>query len=261
MKICLVGACGKMGREITKLILQDPECELVCAVIGDTNTHDRMQYIKNLEYQGINPEIEGQIHKLKSKIEEMDIMIDFSIGRMFGDVVYYANERRIPLVSGITGEVCGPSGIPFASPDQYLNKNWTEENALKIPVLWDANMSLGINLIKFFSKKIKEKLDGFDVCIEDLHHNKKKDSPSGTAKSLASYLNMNSDRIMGSPGMGGIFGDHSVKFASEEELIEINHRAINRAVFARGAIQAAKWLVGQKSNGLYNMFDVLGLHG
>jgi 4-hydroxy-tetrahydrodipicolinate reductase len=171
----------------------------------------------------------------------------------------------MPLVIGTTGF----SKIQFDEIKRYSKE---------LPVLLSSNMSIGVNLIASYAALLAQKLgDSYDIEILEMHHRNKKDLPSGTAlylaSSIASGLKKNLTDIMiekrmenrpkGKIGIsslrgGDVVGDHSVIFAGEGERIELIHKASDRAIFAKGALEAARWIIG-KGPGLYSMIDVLGL--
>ena len=154
-----------------------------------------------------------------------------------------------------------------------------EDAANYIPILRSANMSMGINLIMKLVQDAAKVLAeaGYDIEIVERHHNKKVDAPSGTALALADAINQvlgneygykydrSAERVMrakkeigfSSVRGGTIVGEHEIIFAGTDEVIEIKHSAYSKAIFAKGAVQAAKFLPG-KSAGMYNMNDVIG---
>jgi 4-hydroxy-tetrahydrodipicolinate reductase len=155
------------------------------------------------------------------------------------------------------------------------------EHAKRIAIVKTGNFSLGVNLVLGLIEQAAERLGaGWDVEISETHHKRKVDAPSGTALMMgtsaakARGVNLNDVRTPpydGQPGArkdgtiafavtrgGGVIGDHDIKFISDEEIVSISHRALDRALFARGALRAAEWAVSQKP-GLYNMRDVLQL--
>ena len=171
--------------------------------------------------------------------------------------------------------VIGSTGF---TPEERI---FAAELAKEIPVVLAPNMSVGVNVCLKVLKDVARTLgDDFDVEIVELHHNKKKDSPSGTAVRMGEVVaealgrdynkvaNYHREGICGERtkeeiGMqtvrgGDIVGEHTVYFIGQGERIEISHRAMTRDMFARGSVRAARWVVGQKP-GLYDMQDVLGL--
>jgi 4-hydroxy-tetrahydrodipicolinate reductase len=149
-----------------------------------------------------------------------------------------------------------------------------------MPVLYATNMSAGIALLKMLVKKVAATLKDFDIEIVEQHHRHKVDAPSGTALTLAEFaakgrgVELDKVRISGRDGVigartkdeigvmalrgGDIVGRHTVGFYNDGEFLELNHTATSRETFSKGALRAAKWLVGQK-NGLYSINDALGL--
>jgi 4-hydroxy-tetrahydrodipicolinate reductase len=151
--------------------------------------------------------------------------------------------------------------------------------ATKIPLVVSSNMSIGIALLTSFVEKSASFLnESYDIEIAEIHHRHKKDAPSGTALTLGHAAargrgkmlnevqcdpNRLGERVPGSIGFavqrgGTVVGDHSIRFIGDEEMLELSHRGLSRAVYARGALRAAEWVSKQKP-GLYSMADVLGL--
>jgi 4-hydroxy-tetrahydrodipicolinate reductase len=176
----------------------------------------------------------------------IDAVIDFSLPALTTEVIEWCVKHRKPLVSGVTG-------IEFA------HKAALDSAARSIAVLWSPNMSLGVAVLARMLSQLSH-LEGFDFQIEELHHNKKKDRPSGTALFLQEKMTAAIGRQAPEPLAirgGGIFGIHRVWAMGEEETITLEHTAMNRRVFARGALRATQWLL-DKGPGLYRMDDVLG---
>ena len=198
---------------------------------------------------------------------EADAIIDFSTPKILDDLLDYSKEKKVPVVLCTTGY----------SEEQLVK---IEEAAKETAVLKSANMSLGINtLMKLLQEAAKVlATEGFDVEIVEKHHNQKVDAPSGTAIALADSINeamadqyvYNYDRsherkkrekneigIVAVRG-GTIVGQHDVIFAGADEVIEFHHTAYSKAIFGKGAVEAAKFLAG-KPAGMYDMSDVIGL--
>jgi 4-hydroxy-tetrahydrodipicolinate reductase len=198
-------------------------------------------------------------------IVNADVIIDFSAPINLEEMLEFALKRRIGIVLCTTG---------FSKEQLAL----IDEAAKIIPILRSANMSMGINLI---TKMIKEAAAvladaGFDIEIVEKHHNKKVDAPSGTALALADAINeslnneydykydRSTERVMRSKkeiGIsavrgGTIVGEHEIIFAGTDEVIEIKHTAYSKAIFAKGAVQASKFLPG-KPAGMYAMSDLM----
>lgn len=205
---------------------------------------------------------------LEQALMDSDVLIDFT----WPDVTLANAATCAELGKAM---VVGTTGL---NPEQ---RGQIEQIAQKVPVVFAPNMSVGVNVCFKLLKDMAQTLgDAFDVEIVELHHNKKKDAPSGTAvrmgEIIASSLQrdyrkvanfhregMCGERTPEEIGMqtvrgGDIVGEHTVYFIGMGERIELTHRAMNRDMFARGAVRAARWLKGQPP-GLYDMQDVLGL--
>ncbi|MGL9725972.1 MAG: 4-hydroxy-tetrahydrodipicolinate reductase [Wolbachia sp.] len=262
IRVGVIGCLGRMGKKILNELIMNTKVEIVGAVarLGS-------------EYIGLDVgPIIGHSANLGIKVtssingtfESSDVVIDFTTKECMLDCLKAAVKFKKPLVSGATGI-------------ENLN---LKEYATEAPILWSANMSVGVNiLLKLVEKAAKLLGDEYDVEIWEMHHNLKKDSPSGTAielgKAIANAAKMNfqlnqhlldssSVRRSGVIGFavsrgGGVIGDHSVMFVNSDERIELNHKAIDRTTFARGAVQAAIWLYENKKEipGLYSMQDVV----
>lgn len=197
--------------------------------------------------------------------EEADVVIDFSTASAMDALLASCMNRKIPAVVCTTG---------LSEEQMSLLKEASE----KVAVLKSANMSLGINLLENLLSQAAPRLAaaGFDIEIVEKHHKAKIDAPSGTALAIADCINDSlensyeyvydrSGRRQKRPvkeiGIsavrgGTIVGDHDVIFAGEDEVITFSHRAYSRAVFGKGAVEAAKFLAG-KPAGFYTMQDVL----
>lgn len=194
--------------------------------------------------------------------EKGDIIIDFSHFSRIPNMLNFAVNNNIPIVICTTGY-----------DDKILSQ--IKEASSKIPILLSSNTSIGINLMNDLVSKMAENLNGFDIEIIETHHNKKVDSPSGTAKTLFNAINQTLENKMnlinGREGNhkrdkneigihsirgGSVVGEHRVIFYGDDEAIEIKHSAMSKKIFVYGAIKAAKFLIGKKPN-LYGMEDVL----
>ena len=219
LKIGIVGVNGRMGQEIAKVVEQSPH-ELFYALTREAKLDEK-------------------------KASQVDVWIDFTSPQALKSVLKMAEKYKKPVVCGTTG---------FSAAEKKL----LETSAKKIPVLWSSNMSLGVALLNEALKSFAA-VSNFDFQIEEFHHNKKKDKPSGTAITLQENLEKAVGRKLPEPLAirgGGIFGVHKIYAMSDEEVLMFEHTALNRAVFAKGSVQAAEWLVKQKA-GLYGIRDVL----
>ena len=248
VNVIMHGCNGKMGRVITNLVSQDNDIEIVAGVDA---------------YTGIDNEY-PLFTSIKECTVKADVIIDFAVTSAIDNLLDYSVSTKTPVVICTTG----------LSAEQLEKVN---EASKKVAVLRSANMSLGINTLMKLLKTATEVLAnrGFDIEIVEKHHNQKVDAPSGTALALADCMNQVLDnqydytydrstvrqkRAKNEIGIsavrgGTIVGEHEVIFAGIDEVIEIKHTAYSKAIFAKGAIDAAKFLKGKEA-GLYNMADV-----
>lgn len=267
MRLVVVGASGRMGREVMRTILQMKGVELIgaiarkdCPLIGKTAG----------ELIG-EPQCTVKLTDDPEKAFAMaDGVIDFSSPE--ASVVYAGLAAKVHIV-----HVIGTTGL-HAEQQQKI-----ELAAQKTAIVKSGNMSLGVNLLAGLVKKAAAILDAedFDIEIAEMHHRRKVDAPSGTALLLGEAaakgrgVELNDVSVRARDGYTGpresgaigfavlrggtVIGEHSVLFAGENEIITLAHSAQERSIFARGAIKAALWAKG-KDKGLYSMFDVLGLN-
>ena len=262
-KAIVCGALGRMGKSILRLSLEYSDFQVVAGV----EHPDCIRSADLGEASGIE-ELKGA--PITSRLEEViplcDVVIEFS-GNPTASLSHAKLSTALgkPIVIGTTG----------FSQQEVEELKACSQNA---PVLLSPNMSLGVNLLfrltEIAGKVLREK--GFDVEVLEVHHRYKKDAPSGTALKLEEILKdvMNlSKSVHGRDGIsergkdelgvmalrgGDVVGEHTVYFFGFGERLEITHRATSRDIFARGAIEAARWIKG-KPPGWYSMFDVLGL--
>ena len=251
VKIIMHGCNGHMGQVISGIVEKDPDAEIVAGI--------------DIADQGKNS------YPVFTDIDacqvEADAIIDFSSAKATDKLLEYSAARQIPVVLCSTG----------LSQEQLAK---VEETSRKVAVLKSANMSLGINtLLKLVQDAAKVlAAAGFDMEIVEKHHRLKLDAPSGTALALADSINEAMDNqyhyvydrsqvrqkrdqkeIGISAVRGGtIVGDHEVIFAGQDEVIEFKHTAYSKAVFGKGAVEAAKFLAW-KPAGRYDMSDVIQL--
>lgn len=178
-----------------------------------------------------------------------DVLIDFTLPVAVMEHVMYCLQHKKAMVIGTTGFNAEQLEIINAA-------------AQDIPVLLSANMSIGVNkaykLIAYASRMFTE---GWQITVTDLHHQHKKDSPSGTAKQIVKIITDNTgkaldDITLHSERRGEVIGEHSVIFSNQVEQVIISHISQDRRIYAQGAVIAARWLVQQKA-GLYSMLDVV----
>jgi 4-hydroxy-tetrahydrodipicolinate reductase len=237
LKIGIYGACGKMGKRIAALALEDKDIEVVSAI--ETAGHEALG----------SPL--GKI-LITSDTGKLDVKTDCMIDFTFHEAVRPHLEACACAGSGI---VIGTTGL---TEDE---KKAVEAASRKIPVVFSPNMAPGVNLLFRIVKEASRVLGrDFDIKVDETHHVHKKDSPSGTARMIASVIKDACGRDVPVEAFreGEVIGNHGIIFESPYEKLEIRHDAKTRDVFAAGALLAAKFLAGRKE-GLYSMADVLGL--
>ena len=250
VKIIMHGCNGHMGQVISGIVEKDPDAEIVAGI--------------DIADQGKNS------YPVFTDIDacqvEADAIIDFSSAKATDKLLEYSAARQIPVVLCSTG----------LSQEQLAK---VEETSRKVAVLKSANVSLGINtLLKLVQDAAKVlAAAGFDMEIVEKHHRLKLDAPSGTALALADSINeamdnqyhyvydrsqkreKRDDKEIGISAVRGgtIVGEHEIIFAGQDEVIEFKHTAYSKAIFGKGAVEAAKFLAG-KPAGRYDMSDVIG---
>lgn len=254
IRVGLLGANGRVG----KLLLDDLK--------ATPNISLSSVYVRNNLDFSIDPSV-LVTKDFNAFLNACDIVIDFSLPKASEALFEAAIKNPKPIVSGTTG----------------LNEhqlNLLKQASLSMPVLYATNMSLGVALLNKLVYQASSVLKGFDIEIVEMHHRHKKDSPSGTALTLASSaakgrnLDINKVRVSGRDGDigersgdeigvmalrgGDIVGRHTVGFYNNGEFLELNHTATSRNTFSKGAIRAAQWLVN-KENGLYSISDCLDI--
>ena len=247
MNILLNGASGRMGNEIILAVKSQADMEIVCGFDREENFNEEFP-------------IYNDIKNIK---ENVDVIIDFSVPTATFKILEYAKTNKIPIVIATTG---------FSEDEIEKIKDISKE----IPIFRSSNMSLDINLMANLVQKIAEVLKESDVEIIETHHNKKIDSPSGTAILLADAINevFNNEKEYNFNRMnkrekrekkeigfssirgGNVVGEHTVQFFSDNETLEITHKSYSRQVFAEGALKAAKFIINQQQ-GLYDMKNLV----
>lgn len=264
MKICVAGAWGRMGRRILELAMADE----AMGIGGAFDAPDFAGKELTLGAEGVNLyEITLAANAMEA-LAGCDVLIDFSVASACPANMTAAAELGKPVVLGTTG-------LSDAEKDAVT------ACAERVAVVYAPNMSVGVNLLFKLTSEVAARLgEDYNIEITEIHHNQKKDSPSGTAVRLAeraaealgwSYAR---DTAHGRQGMigkrptreigvhalrgGDVVGEHTVSFIGQGERIELTHKAHNRDNFARGALRAALY-VKDAEPGLYDMQDVLGL--
>ncbi|MBU1083833.1 MAG: 4-hydroxy-tetrahydrodipicolinate reductase [Candidatus Omnitrophota bacterium] len=246
MNIGIAGACGKMGKMITRQLFRDPEIKKISAFErGDSPDigKDMADILGNTERRGTP--VLGDLRGIHGTV---DCLIDFTFPGPTLEHLSVCVKERIPMVICATG---------FSKDEEKR----IEDAAKVIPIVFSPNMAIGMNLVFKIVKEVAKVLGkDFEITVDETHHIHKKDSPSGTAKMIAKKIEESAGRSVPIEAKreGEVVGNHGIIFDGEYENIEIRHDAKSRDVFAKGAIKAAKFVIG-KTPGLYTMADVLGL--
>ena len=250
-RLAIAGATGRMGRAVARLA-----AEHHFSIVGALS----VPADAGLSIEGVRV-----VADPSEAIENAEIVIDFSHASAVVPLAKACRARAIPLVSGTTN----------LADDA---KRAIEELAKVAPVLWAANMSVGIQLLAEIVEQAARRLGvGYDAEIVEIHHGKKVDAPSGTAKRLVEAVRVGLDadeplvhgrvgevgaRRKGEIGVhairgGDVIGEHTVMLLGQGERLEFSHKATSRDLFAIGALRAARWVLGRPA-GRYTIKDLLG---
>jgi len=253
INITITGALGRMGKILIKKISKNKNLKLFS--------------LTDLESAKTINGIKIQKNNLEA-FKKTDVIIDFSRPKASLEILNYAKKLKKKVVIGTTG---------FTKKQNSLIKNYSK----KVAIFKSGNMSLGINLLEYIVNILSKKIPNeYHIGINDDHHRKKIDYPSGTALMLANAIckgkNKNLDSIKGKVFLnkkgslqknkinffitrkGNTIGKHSVLFNNKIENIELKHTAFSRELFADGALNAARW-ISKKNKGLFNMQDMFDL--
>ena len=265
LDVAVVGATGRMGRAVIRCLADTQDMRLAGAV---TEATDPALGQDAGEVCGLQAAGVALTDDPRAGLRSAQVAVDFTLPSATESNVAAAAAGGVALVVGTTG----------LAPEQTAA---LQSGAERIPIVYARNMSIGMAVFKDLVGRAAAALDDdYDVEILDAHHAQKVDAPSGTALELGERVaaargqplarlavyarhGHTGPRERGTVGFsvvraGRIVGDHSVLFAGAEERVELVHRAADRAVFARGALRAAGWVVG-RSPGMYSLEDVLGL--
>ena len=255
INLTITGCMGRMGQQLIKTIKKDKNFKLHSLT----------------EFKTINKKFNGIKTQLNTKdaFKNTDVIIDFTVPKCTFEVLKVASKLKKRVVIGTTG---------FTKKEENLIKSFSK----KIPILKAGNMSLGINLLMYLTEIASKSLDNkYLAKIFEVHHRHKKDYPSGTAlmlgEGIAAGKNKNFYNIIGNKYLnkknfpfgskinfssirkGEVIGEHEVLFSSGKEIIKLNHKAFDRALYSEGALSAASWLMKQKP-GLYSMRDLMNFN-
>ena len=251
IKIAVSGALGRMGTTIGRIVDEAPDLSLVGGVDVREGTLFGTEVVPATRLDEF----------LKEK--KPDVLVDFTVAAAAVENVRAAARNGVALVVGTTG---------FSPEQRETIRGAVEGN---VPAVISSNFSVGVNIFWKLVREAARELGDYDIEVTEAHHRHKKDAPSGTAKTILEILDQelgDREKVYGRVGAterkneigvhvirgGDIVGDHAVLFAGNFECIEISHRAYDRAVFAQGAVRAARWVAGREPR-IYAMQDVLGI--
>ncbi len=266
VKVGICGASGRMGRALIKAVSNNEQLELVAALehSNNENVGKDVGEVANCGKLGIEIISDAEVFFSKS-----EGVIDFSFASSSIENIKMASKHNCSYVLGTTG---------FDKEQIKI----IEEVAKSIPIVFSANMSIGVNIVLYYVEMMAKNLgDDYDAEIHEIHHRDKLDSPSGTALSIGKAIakgrkidlekntiksrwGIENEREKGAIGFstsrgGDVIGDHTVTFAGPGERVELSHKAGNREIFSNGALKALIWLK-DRSPGYYTMANVLGLN-
>ena len=247
LNVFVNGCNGKMGNVVCNLVEENENMQVIGGFDKVSYSDSKFPIFTEVENINVTP----------------DVIIDFSLPVATLNILNYAKTNKIPMVIATTG---------FTDEETKI----IEEASKIIPIFKSANMSYDINLMAKIVASLSKELPDTDIEIIETHHNRKIDSPSGTALFLADSINEAKDNKMiyefdrhnkhekrnkleigfSSIRGGNIVGEHTVQFFGEHETLEITHKCYSRTVFANGAVMAAKYIVN-KNSGMYNMNDLI----
>lgn len=264
-RIAILGASGRMGKYLLEATLAEPGLVLGAAIERPGSS---LVGVDVGDLIGAGPQGVKVVDNLADVVDDFDILIDFTRPEVTLQALGLCVQANKRMVIGTTGfDQAGLAAL--------------DEAALKIPLVFAPNMSVGVTLTLKLLKMAAEVLnDGFDIEVIEAHHRHKIDAPSGTALRMAEVVadtlgrDLKTCAVYGREGntgerdpntigfatvrAGDIVGDHTVMFAGIGERVEITHKASSRMTFAKGAVRACAWL-SERPNGLYDMQDVLGI--
>ncbi|GAB3489056.1 4-hydroxy-tetrahydrodipicolinate reductase [Marinomonas epiphytica] len=265
MRVAVIGASGRMGKNLILAVSDLPEVSLGAAIVkpGSSLIGADAGEIAGLGKMGVSA-----VATLSDCVADFDVLIDFTSPSLTLKNAQFCAQHGKAIVVGTTGLT-------------EQEKAALNESAKQAPVVFAPNMSVGVNLtLKLLATAAQILGDDYDVEVVEAHHRHKVDSPSGTALRMGEVVaealgrDLKECAVYGREGQtgartqkeigfetiraGDVVGEHSVWFATEGERIEIVHKASSRMTFAKGAVRAAKWLEGKEA-GMYDMQDVLNL--
>jgi len=258
IRVVLGGATGKMGRMVCEMIQNEKDMNLVGAMIDP-----REESFGKEIYPGVVARGQDDI---KNVLKDADVYVDITAPGPASNIIHKIPAMGVNMVIGTTG-----------IPEDAIRKMKDEISRNKTSAVHSANFAIGVNIFWKMCESLAASLEGYDIEIIEVHHNQKKDAPSGTALEAAKRMMKVTGReelmcgregIVGARGKeigihsvrcGDVVGDHTVMFAGSGEIIELKHQAGSRESFAKGFIKAIRWIHNKKDGAVHNMSEVLGL--
>jgi 4-hydroxy-tetrahydrodipicolinate reductase len=232
IRIVIFGASGRMGKALIRLSKDDPRFHLVAAVTGR---------------HSITVDADCSVLTVSqlAQLPDCDVLIDFSQPEAFDALIKVCQTREIALISGTTGI-------------NDMQRQHMRDLAQNAPVLWASNFSVGVAVLNDLVERAAKALSNWSVEITETHHIHKKDAPSGTALTLGKAVQDGGGKTpsYSSHREGEIIGDHTVLLSGAGEFIQLRHNALDRDIFAAGALEAAVRIY-QRPAGLYQFSDLL----
>ncbi|MGZ3691600.1 MAG: 4-hydroxy-tetrahydrodipicolinate reductase [Pseudobdellovibrio sp.] len=236
IKLGLLGGSGKMGQAVEQMLMTFMgKNEIVPYLFIGKKTSQQFA-ISADKAENVEAEV----------LSDVDVWIDFSSPEGLAQLLKLTEKTKTPVVSGTTG----------LTEKDFSN---LKKHSQKRKIFWASNMSPGLWAFRQAMKGLSS-ISHFDFAVEEIHHTQKKDKPSGTAKTIHADLEKITNKKIETPislRLGGVFGVHNVLAASSNEVITLQHQALNRTVFAEGALLAADWIVQQTKPGYSSMDDML----
>jgi len=254
--ITVAGATGRLGSMVCHLIGESEDMELRGAVVSAEGGHIGREIVPGV--RAVGPD------GLESAVRECDVYVDLTSPAAAANVI-----SSIPAMGA--NIILGTTAVPQKKLDELAVNTAAEGTS----TLVSANFAIGVNIFWKLCGKMAEMLPDYDIEVVEMHHNKKKDAPSGTAAEAVRRLQAASgiETVVygreGTPGArkreigvhsirgGDVVGDHTVIFAGNMERLELTHRAESRETFARGCLEAIRWIAGKKDGSMHTMEEVL----
>jgi 4-hydroxy-tetrahydrodipicolinate reductase len=229
LRLLIHGASGRMGRALLRLAAADSRFAIATGVSRNGGEADGVPLLPVARIDAA---------------PDFDVALDFSLSEGFDVVLALCRRRGCALVSGTTGL-------------NDAQRALVESAANEIPILWSANFSMGVTVLTELVRRVAAALPGWDCDIVETHHRHKRDAPSGTALTLGAAVHeaRGAHPHYASLRAGDVVGEHAVQFATDGERLELIHRATDRDIFARGALEAAARIAGRPA-GNYRLADL-----